>query len=243
MTVKKMTFPCYRAIALSGLVVLAACTSTGEIDNIALRKASWTSFLSGEDIAQSCVAGGGDHYRLTYNANRAKQVRIYDLTQAQGQWTLRSRVLERAIAVKPMPVDELMSVLDPVDREKPLTEPQAEAIRQGLEQAQAEGGVPVGDRLFSPGFFWLAASCENGEFRFDAWDYPDRGFAATAGFAPVLFRLDPNDSAVRQPEGDVRITPTSYGPMKRERDAFEHYELVVKEDRVTFGRTYPQSRK
>ncbi|WP_259780466.1 hypothetical protein [Aestuariispira ectoiniformans] len=228
-------------VAMSGISVLSACTSSGEIDNIFKRKATWASFLSGEDIARACAENSGTHIRFTYNGNRAKQVRFYDLVGMGEGWDLRSRVLEAGVPVKAMTMGEIMAAPNPVDKSRRLSEAQAQAVLSGLKSAMTKKGVRPGERIFSPSYFWLAASCQDGVFTFRAWDYPDRGFA-DAEFAPYLFDYDPIDIPVSQPKGDQRITPITYGPFKRELDNFEHYELSVKESRVILGQTFPPDR-
>lgn len=230
-----------RLIAVAGVFALSACTSSGEIDGFFQRKATWASFLSGDDIAAACEAGSETHIRFTYNANRAKQVRIYDLVGGGERWELRSRVLEAGMRLRPMTFSEVAALPDPVDKSRQLSEAQAQAILDGFRSARGYEGVPVGDKVFSPSYFWLAASCRDGRFTFDARDHPDRGFA-DAEFAPFLFDYDPVDIAIEQPKGDKRVTPMSYPALKRERDNFEHYELFIKEDGVVLGRSFPSDR-
>jgi hypothetical protein len=175
------------------LALLAGCTTGGEIDNPVQRRATWISFISGEDIAASCAANGREHYRLTYYADRDIQVRVYDVEQTGDPAAqLRARVLQVAAnAWFPWPLFEDPSrPFRPYDRVSDLSDVQLAAIRTNL----AESGLgtrppPVDRKLASHSYFWLAAGCRDGEFAFQAWEYPDPDFAAL-DFPEILFEAD-----------------------------------------------------
>ena len=61
-------------------ILLAGCTYRGDIDNPAVRKVSWFSYLDGTDIRTACVEGAPDSYRLVYNGRYEEQVRSYEIT-------------------------------------------------------------------------------------------------------------------------------------------------------------------
>ena len=62
-------------------VGLSACTYQGHIDEPVTVKATWYSYLAGDDIRQTCVPNGLPRYRLVYNGRYEEQLRSYDLVK------------------------------------------------------------------------------------------------------------------------------------------------------------------
>src|ERR1700752_2998780 len=66
--------------------VLGGCAYHGpsqtDIDNPAVRRVAWFSYLDGNDIRERCAEGAPDRYRLVYNGQYGKQLRSYEITQA-----------------------------------------------------------------------------------------------------------------------------------------------------------------
>lgn len=194
-----------RALALLALGLLAGCTTSGEIANPAERRATWISFISGEDIAAACDAGGRERYRLTYYADRDIQVRIYDIDPNAGPAPqLRARILQVAASTWfPWPVfADPSRPFRPYDAVSTLTPDQMSAIRDDL----AENGLgtqppPIDRKLASHSYFWLAAGCRNGEFSFQVWEYPDESFRSLR-FPEILFDADATGIEVVPPPED-----------------------------------------
>ncbi|HAE00293.1 MAG TPA: hypothetical protein DCG04_02240, partial [Rhodospirillaceae bacterium] len=84
-----------------------------------------------------------------------------------------------------------------------------DAIRQDLlASGWSTRPAPVGKKIASTSFAWLVAGCRDGEFSFQAYEYPDADFQALT-FPEILYQIDQNDIAVRQPPTDgKRITLT-----------------------------------
>src|SRR5690242_4629021 len=90
----------FMALSLSGAVfgALAGCVyhgdSASDLNNPAVQKFAWFSFLDGNDIREACAALGPKapaHYRLTYNGQYDKQLRTYEINAApSGGGTLRA---------------------------------------------------------------------------------------------------------------------------------------------------------
>lgn len=185
--------------------LLVGCTTGGEIDNPVQRRATWISFISGEDIAAACAANGRERYRLTYYADRDIQVRVYDVEpNADPAAQLRARVLQVAAnAWFPWPLFEDPSrPFRPYDKVSSLSDAQMAAIRSDL----AENGLgtqppPVDRKLASHSYFWLAAGCQDGTFAFQVWEYPDPDFKAL-DFPEIVFEADSTGIAVEPPPAD-----------------------------------------
>src|SRR5688572_17659370 len=85
------------AVSLSGL--MAGCAyhgdSVSDLDNPAVQKFAWFSFLDGHDIREACAALGPKapaRYRLVYNGQYEKQLRVYEIeAQPSGGANLRVR--------------------------------------------------------------------------------------------------------------------------------------------------------
>ena len=71
-----------------GLAVLAGCAYRGGIDQPVTLKATWFSYLNGDDIRSACVPGAPPKYRLVYNGNYDEQLRAYELVgeYKRGTW-------------------------------------------------------------------------------------------------------------------------------------------------------------
>lgn len=190
---------------LAGVALLAGCASSGEIDNPLQRRATWFSFISGEDIASECVASGREHYRLTYIADRDVQVRIYDIdAETTPTPQLRSRIMTVAASDWfPMPIlTDPSRPFRPYDSIAPLSTETTQAIVDDLIQAGwSTSPAPVGRKIASHSFTWLAAGCRNGVFSFQVWEYPDETFLGLA-FPSILFQADTSGIAVNTHPSD-----------------------------------------
>ncbi|MDW3207071.1 MAG: hypothetical protein R8L07_16150 [Alphaproteobacteria bacterium] len=185
--------------------LLAACTTDGEIDNPAQRRATWFSFISGDDIAAECEASGRERYRLTYLADREIQVRIYDIdADVAPAPQLRTRVLQVAASEWfPLPLFEDPSrPFRPYDSVTTLPEADLDAIREDLLAAGwSTEPPPVGRKIASHSFAWLVAGCRDSAFSFQVWEYPDAEFAGL-NFPDVLFAVDNSAIDVVPPPTD-----------------------------------------
>src|SRR3546814_20917874 len=79
-------------------------------------KATWLSYLNGDDMRAACVEGAPLPYRLIYNADYDEQLRSYDVTGTPGSdgdaggGSLVVRVLGgRGIAVTELPFSDPMA--------------------------------------------------------------------------------------------------------------------------------------
>lgn len=218
-----------------GIVLLATgCISTGEIDNPVMRRATWFSFVSGGDIAQACQNDGMDRYRMVYVADRREQVRIYDLTLAPDrQPELRSRVMAVNVSdwLRVQNRSGFSGGLSPTDQLQSIPMEAALPILEAMNKAGwSMRPPPVGQKIASHSYYWLASGCENGAFHFQAWDYPDPEFLALE-FPELLFALDTTTLRPRAAPSDGqrrifdRVRPR-VGYTNKD-DRLELYNIVV----------------
>ena len=182
--------------------VLSACTYRGDIDNPATLKATWFSYLNGDDIRSACGEGAPLRYRLVYNADYDKQLRSYEVDEAgSGTAQLTARVQGRGGLV----VNRQFDFRDPLKgfrwtKSQALLDSRAlAALNEALAQSGAFAAAPVGLRLFSKETYWVSSLCKDGVFYFNAWLYPSERFEEIA-FDQVLFGHDTTAVAVRPPE-------------------------------------------
>lgn len=214
------------AVCLGLAVALGGCASSGRIGNPVERKLTWFSYLDGSDIRTSCGEGALDRYRLVYNASYEEQVRSYEVTAdgAGGAWLV-------ARVSKPVDLSEfsLPDVLGPwrwAEAPARLSPAAFADLRQRLAASGFAAGAPVGLRLASPAFYWVASGCQDGVFHFNAWLYPQTDFARLA-FVETLFASDGTGIAVNPP----RVVPTALLQEQGRQEDFDEqrFTLTVRE--------------
>jgi hypothetical protein len=176
-----------RTATLTGVAIgvavlaLAACTYRGGLDRPYTLKATWFSYVNGDDLRRRC-ANIEDHWevRLIYNGHYEEQVRTYDLI-ADG--TGGAEVTARATPEDAGSLTGLTSA-DPLApwrwaRSETRLDPGA---RARLAARLAESGVfrsaPAGLDLKSWGSYWVAVACRGDTVTFNAWAYPSDRWAA-----------------------------------------------------------------
>lgn len=226
--------------ALAGTVFLTGCTasSTGEIDNPVLRRATWIDFISAGDIRRACDAGKPDRIRFVLNANRAEQVRVYDLDAADG--SLRSRVLTPKPRIDEIRLDDSITRLfNPTDMTVRLSGGEAERISDAFQHDLAAARSDPPSDLMTEWHFWLVGACLDGTFTYRAWVNPDPDFLALT-FPEGLFGNDITGIPVNRPPPGKRLTVRDYNPERQQ--GYDHYFLHLREDRVILGQNYGQDK-
>ncbi|WP_340117328.1 hypothetical protein [Pelagibius sp. 7325] len=188
------------AAAVAGSV-LAGCSYRGDIDNPATIKATWFSYLNGDDIRSTCVEGAPLHYRLIYNADYDKQVRSYEVIgdTSGGGAQLTVRVAgESGLDVTKLRFDDPLAFARWTRSDAPLGASVVERLDRELEASGAFAPAPEGLQLFSKETYWISNLCRDGVYSFNAWRYPSERFDAIR-FDDLLFALDETGVAVREP--------------------------------------------
>lgn len=184
---------------LSVAMTAIACTYRGNIDNPAVQRATWFSYLDGTDIRDSCKPGTLDRYRLVYNGPYHEQLRSYEVVAdgAGGAHLVARALADHGNLVK-------LSLSDPLapwrwrKTEERLPPETFDELRRRLIESGFGSEPPVGLRLYSGAFYWVASGCADGQFHFNAWDYPSERFAALR-FPEFLFARDKTGVAVNPP--------------------------------------------
>jgi hypothetical protein len=190
-----------------------------DIDNPAVRKVAWFSYLDGNDIRESCVAGSPDRFRLVYNGQYEKQIRAYEITaestnQSGAYFIARSLGQINLVEVT---LDDLLAPWRWQKSETKLSRAEFDQFRDLLTQSGWSEGAPQGKILHSRDFYWVAAGCRNGQFHFDAWVHAQGDFPAVK-FQDFLLARDKTGVAFRKPVKVLPIDRTEQG-RPRERSA------------------------
>jgi hypothetical protein len=195
------------AVLLQGAV--AACTPGDRggpgyepsIDSPLTLKLTWFRYLGGEDIRRTCLPGSADFYRFVYNGHYNEQIRSYEVSPiADGGAAVTARVLTGAgiAAQVNLQFDDVLASWRWTRSEDRMTP--ADFAR--LFAAMAESGLfeppPVGKRLHSNAFYWVASGCRNGAFFLNAWIFPSERYAELT-FPEVLLLFDGTGVAVNPP--------------------------------------------
>lgn len=187
--------------AIMGLVlaaVLAGCAYRGGIDEPALRRASWFSYLDGGDLRESCGPGAVDRYRLVYNGRYTEQLRSYEVTaDGTGGGLLVARALNQANLME-LRLDDLQAPWRWKRSETRLTPAEMDALVGAFAASGLFGPPPDGLRLRSWEFYWVASACRDGRFHFSAWTHPGDRWDALA-FPDLLYAEDETGVAVNPP--------------------------------------------
>jgi len=162
------------------LLGLVACTYQGHIDQPITIKATWYSYLAGDDIRRSCVPGALPRYRLVYNGSYQEQVRSYEVIGLDGGG---ARLVARVVG----PMRPSAVIRNPADLQDPWRWTKSEALLTPQEFADFEAVLDdSGLRqrrdgttdFLSTEFYWIVSGCEAGEFLFNAWRFGTERYAA-----------------------------------------------------------------
>lgn len=209
-------------------LLLAGCTYRGDIDNPAVRKVAWFSYLDGTDIRTACTEGAPDSYRLVYNGRYEEQLRSYEITpDGAGGAYLVARAKGRTNAFD-ISLDDVLAPWRWRHSQARLSPAEFQQFVGLLDKSGQFAGAPVGLRLFSGDFYWVGSACRNGAFHYHAWAFSTDGFAQVR-FAEFLFKHDRTELPVNPP----RKIPASefLGPQGRQQDQTQiRFWLQVRED-------------
>jgi len=173
------------------IIGLSACTYRGHIDEPVTIKATWYSYLAGDDVRRTCVPNGLPRYRLVYNGRYEEQVRSYDMVGLDGGG---ARLVSRVVG----PMRAFAIISNPFDLQDPWRWTKSEALLtpQGFADFKAvldDSGLrrrrSGTTDLLSTEFYWIVSGCEAGEFLFNAWRFGSERYEALR-FPEVLLSYD-----------------------------------------------------
>jgi hypothetical protein len=190
--------------------------SQSDIDNPAVRKVAWFSYLDGNDIRERCTAGAPDRFRLVYNGQYEKQIRAYEITAASpnpGGAYFSARALGQTNLLE-VSLDDLLAPWRWQKSESQLSNAEFDQFRDLLTQSGWGSGAPQGKILHSRDFYWVASGCRDGQFHFDAW-VDAQGDFREIKFQDFLLARDKTGVAFRKP---VKVLPIDRTEKGRPRD-------------------------
>ena len=188
--------------------VLGGCMAQGPVDLNLGRIPTWLSYLSGDDVKAACEAGGPDRLRFVYNAIWTEQVRAYELKVTDYGAQIDEHVwgpgaLLAANAQGPQISADKASV--------GINKARLQALESAMAADGVDGPVPRGEFLRSDNFYWVVASCRQGQFHFNAYQAPDARFAALT-FPRHLFDADRTGVAINPPRPlDLPLLAVGFG--------------------------------
>ena len=223
-------------LALLALGALAGCAYQGAIDQPVTIKATWFSYLNGDDIRAACTDGAPSWYRLVYNGNYEEQLRSYEVVaDGTGGAYYSARVQTGSgLDLTRFSFGNLQAMAGWTKVQARLIPADYAALERALEASGAFGPAPVGLRLASEQFYWVASLCRDGRFYFNAWLYPSAR-AAGIRFPQALLGHDGTGIAVNPPRvvaGIERIRRTVKG-----QGGPRHFDLEVGENGFKGHRT------
>ncbi len=216
-------------LALLALGVLTGCAYEGAIDQPITIKATWFSYLNGDDIRSACTDGAPSSYRLVYNGNYDEQLRTYEVVaDGTGGAYYKARVQSGSgLDLTKFSFSDPQAMAGWTTVQIRLIPVELAALERALEASDAFGPAPVGLRMASEQFYWVASLCRDGRFHFNAWLYPSAR-AAGLRFPQALLGHDGTGIAVNPPRavaGIERIRRTVKGE-----GTPQHFDLEVGEN-------------
>jgi hypothetical protein len=195
-----------RFLTRLSVVIFLACNgcayhgaASTDIENPAVQKVAWFSFLDGHDIREACaplvggaVADAPAHYRLVYNGQYSEQIRAYEIvggTSSGGTLTARAKGHSSLSDWWIAGTQDLLAPWRWHESTAALSADEVVQFRAALAGSGFGSGAPQGLRLSSQDFYWVAAGCEAGQFHYYAWVEQD-GSLDAAKFQDFLLRHD-----------------------------------------------------
>lgn len=172
---------------------LGGCAAGGDVGNPLVRKATWFSYLNGDDLRAACRPGAPETLRLVFNGVYSEHVRLYEVhSGTEGRW-LATRIIPGDVDLSAVPVEGLGSLLDPW-RGAATTVALAPEAWGALTKALARDGLdqppPAGLELDSADHYWVVSGCLTGRVVFNAWARGEARYAALT-FPTVLVEAYP----------------------------------------------------
>ncbi|MEX0922937.1 MAG: hypothetical protein WDZ84_09180 [Rhodovibrionaceae bacterium] len=217
---------------LCGALALGGCTYQGDLSTPGAQKLTWFSYLNGDDLRAGCSAEGPDRYRLVNNAVYEEQLRSYELrleSDSGGYYTARAQGVATLTRVT---LDDPLAPWRWQTSETALTPAQGAAFTASLRESGFYAAPPVGKRFYSGFFYWWLVACEDGEMRYNAWEYGMPGYD-TLKFPAWLYALDETGLAVNPPREidlDKRLRDKNSGGRAGDDDPSLNFEIEMGRD-------------
>ena len=171
------------------------------IDNPLSIKLTWFRYLGGEDIRRVCHPGSANFYRFVYNGHYNEQIRSYEVApDDNGGAVVTARVLTGAgiSAQVDLNLDDVLGSWRWTRSDERMTTNDFARFAAEVDKDRVLGPPPVGERLYSNAFYWVASGCHDGSFFLNAWTFPSERFSKLT-FPASLLRFDGTGIAVNPP--------------------------------------------
>ena len=177
-------------LVFSPLLLAVGCAYQGNIDKPYTQKATWFSYVGGDDIRERCVPGVTE-YRLVYNAVYDEQIRSYEIKgQPGGSAEMVSRVQEgHGLRGSKISLSDPLAQFGWEKSIKRLSAAEVSELEGLLKVSGAGEPHTKGNRLRSDDFYWVSALCYDGAFVYNGWKKTSEGFEHLA-FMPFLLKHD-----------------------------------------------------
>lgn len=217
-------------VSLAACAWLASCTIQEAVKEPLVQRFVWFEYLNGKDIRDECEPGTPWRYRLVYNARYKEQLRRYEmLSDGAGGGILVSRVQgggRRGTTSLSDPLKEFRWKRSEVR----LSAEEVAGFEAALRASRFYDAPPVGLRLPSAGFYWVAVSCRDGEVHFNAWRLPAEDRPGPT-FPDFLFERDKTEVAVNPPrEIDASLLTSRRSNVQINKSEGAIFLLTVGED-------------
>ncbi|WP_419905551.1 hypothetical protein [Kiloniella sp.] len=220
-------------LIVAPLLLVTACAYQGDIDKPYTQKATWFSYVGGDDIRDRC-APGITEYRFVYNAVYDEQLRTYEVTGTPGgPAKLISRVqVGTGLKSSQISVSEPLAQFGWEKSVTDLTSVEVSELEQGLKETGAGEPITKGARLRSDDFYWVSALCYDGAFVFNGWKKKTDGFDHLS-FMPFLLGHDATQIEVN-PFRDVG-TKNAARMHQSKAEKQKHFDLEVGDNGLVTG--------
>ncbi|MBM3486203.1 MAG: hypothetical protein FJX67_06165 [Alphaproteobacteria bacterium] len=214
-----------RALVLAMVMTAAGCRYASPPDDPVSTALGWFAYVGAVDIRRACAPGAPDRLRFVYNGLYDVEVRTYDVVARGGRMMLETTLRGGADLAGGIVVTDPLAPWRPERGATALSGAEVAALRAAVE---GSGIAPpaVGLRLASNAYWWLAASCRDGDFRLNAWTWPSSRFDALA-FPPILAKLDPIDRLIGAPRGENERPDSPYHRFERDAPGAASFTLDV----------------
>jgi len=213
--------------AISCLAVsLTGCTSTGYVEDPVVRRLSWFSFMSGDDLRSQCVVGR-DHLRLIHNAKYKQDVRVIEAVGVASGGMTVSEQIYKALNLKAVVLDfeNLKRPWAPDLYTSHWSKTDVSHVMEALLKDHAftplQGSVP----LESEGYFWVGSGCSAGKFWFKAWAYPDVAYVNLK--TPKVL-----EGLLTSGEIFAEAKPETHEYVKQDRDQKPFFSAIANQDGI-----------
>lgn len=159
-------------ICLTALVA-AGCTYSGGVENPLTRKATWFSYLNGDDVRTRCADNPNRfEVRLIYNGNFKEQVRSYEIRPdgAGGAFVTARAMPEEAGNLLNFRLSDPLATGRWEKSTVTLTSEERDQLVARLGDSGVFQRAPSGIDLKSWGSYWVSIACRDGEIFFNAWN-------------------------------------------------------------------------